>query len=140
MTIASDKPTAGQTMCMAELSILVVGKDVPQSPFVDLCTSILRKAGLQPQIHGMGTNVEGNPSSILSAVQECHREVNRAAKSHMVHLMLQMNSTQPESSTESETTASTSCTMDPSSDHPRVHVEEGGGNGQEKCMSKEEVE
>ncbi|RKP12377.1 hypothetical protein BJ684DRAFT_5354, partial [Piptocephalis cylindrospora] len=67
----------------AELSILVVGQDVPQSPFVDICTKILSKAGLQPQTHGMGTNIEGKPTTILSAVQDCHREVNQAAKSRM---------------------------------------------------------
>lgn len=61
----------------ADISIVPLGVGVSLSNYVAACERILEQAGLQPQLHAFGTNVEGEWETLFAALKECHQEVHR---------------------------------------------------------------
>ena len=61
----------------ADISVVPLGVGVSLSSYVAACERILRDAGLEPQLHAFGTNVEGEWDTLFSALKQCHREVHR---------------------------------------------------------------
>jgi uncharacterized protein (TIGR00106 family) len=57
---------------LADLSIVPIGVGVSLSPYVAACERVLLDAGLSPQLHAYGTNVEGEWDKVFEAVRRCH--------------------------------------------------------------------
>ena len=60
----------------ADLSIVPLGVGVSVSEYVAACEKILREAGLSPQLHAYGTNMEGEWDEVMAAVKRCHEKVH----------------------------------------------------------------
>jgi uncharacterized protein (TIGR00106 family) len=57
---------------LADLSIVPIGVGVSLSRYVAACERVLLDAGLSPQLHAYGTNVEGEWDKVFEAVRRCH--------------------------------------------------------------------
>jgi uncharacterized protein (TIGR00106 family) len=61
---------------LAEISVVPIGVGVSLSPYVAACERVLREAGLDPQLHAFGSNVEGDWDAVLGAIRRCHEVVH----------------------------------------------------------------
>ncbi len=61
---------------IADFCVIPLGAGLSVSPFVAECERILADAGLNPQLHAYGTNVEGEWSAVFEALQKCHERVH----------------------------------------------------------------
>ena len=61
---------------IADLCLVPLGVGVSVSPYVAKCQEVLRAAGLEPQMHAYGTNVEGEWDAVFAAIRRCHEEVH----------------------------------------------------------------
>jgi len=59
------------------VSVIPIGVGVSLSEYVAACERVLAQAGLNPQLHAHGTNVEGEWDVVFSAVRECVATVHR---------------------------------------------------------------
>jgi len=57
---------------IADLSVIPLGVGLSLSSYVAACERVLREAGLEPQLHANGTNVEGEWDDIMAALKRCH--------------------------------------------------------------------
>jgi len=57
---------------MVGMSLIPIGTDVSLSPYVAECQRILEEAGLEPELHANGTNIEGEWHTVMEAVRRCH--------------------------------------------------------------------
>jgi len=57
---------------IADIAIVPLGVGLSLSPYVAACEKVLRSAGLDPQLHANGTNVEGGWDEIMAALRLCH--------------------------------------------------------------------
>jgi uncharacterized protein (TIGR00106 family) len=57
---------------IAELTLLPIGVGVSLSSYVAACERVLREAGLRPELHANGTNVEGDWDAVMAALRRCH--------------------------------------------------------------------
>jgi uncharacterized protein (TIGR00106 family) len=57
---------------LVDVSIVPIGVGVSLSGYVAACERVLLAAGLQPQLHAYGTNVEGEWDQVFAAVKRCH--------------------------------------------------------------------
>jgi len=57
---------------MADIAIIPIGAGVSLSKYVAACEKILIEAGLDPQLHANGTNVQGEWTAVFDAVKHCH--------------------------------------------------------------------
>jgi len=57
---------------IADLAIIPIGVGVSLSKYVAACEHVLLEAGLEPQLHVNGTNVEGEWDEIFAALKRCH--------------------------------------------------------------------
>ena len=65
-------------MCATmELQILPVGVGNSLSSYVAASERVLTEAGLAPQLHAFGTNVEGEWGTLVDAVRRCHDVVHQ---------------------------------------------------------------
>jgi uncharacterized protein (TIGR00106 family) len=62
---------------IADLAIIPIGVGVSLSEYVAACEQILADAGLEPQLHANGTNVEGEWSVIAAAIERCHQKLHQ---------------------------------------------------------------
>lgn len=62
---------------IADLAIIPIGVGVSLSEYVAACERILTDAGLEPQLHANGTNVEGEWSDIAAAIERCHQKLHQ---------------------------------------------------------------
>ena len=60
----------------AELCVVPLGAGVSVSRYIAACEPILREAGLNPQLHGYGTNVEGEWDAVFAAFKRCHEAIH----------------------------------------------------------------
>jgi uncharacterized protein (TIGR00106 family) len=60
----------------AMISIIPIGTGVSLSGYVAACERVLRDAGLDPQLHAHGSNVEGEWDTVMDAVRRCHEVVH----------------------------------------------------------------
>jgi uncharacterized protein (TIGR00106 family) len=62
---------------IADIAIVPIGVGVSLSKYVAACERILAEAGLAPQLHANGTNVEGDWDTIFAALKRCHQVVHK---------------------------------------------------------------
>ncbi len=62
---------------IADLAIIPIGVGVSLSEYVAACERILADAGLEPQLHANGTNVEGEWRVIAAAIERCHQKLHQ---------------------------------------------------------------
>ncbi len=61
---------------LADISIIPLAAGVSLSPYVAACERVLREAGLEPQLHAFGTNIEGEWDAVFAALKRCHETVH----------------------------------------------------------------
>lgn len=61
---------------IADFCIVPIGVGVSVSPYIAVCEKILTEAGLNPQLHAYGTNVEGEWDTVFNALKTCHQTVH----------------------------------------------------------------
>jgi uncharacterized protein (TIGR00106 family) len=61
---------------IADVSIVPMGVGVSVSKYVAACEGVFRDAGLTPQLHAYGTNVEGEWDAVFAAVKRCHEVIH----------------------------------------------------------------
>lgn len=59
-----------------EICIVPIGVDVSLSGYVAACQQVLEDAGLQPELHAFGTNVEGDWEVLMAALKRCHERLH----------------------------------------------------------------
>lgn len=57
---------------LVDISLVPLGVGVSLSRYVAACERVLTEAGLSPQLHAFGTNVEGEWDHVFAAVKRCH--------------------------------------------------------------------
>ena len=62
---------------LMDVSIVPIGVGVSLSKYVAECERLLREAGLEPRLHAMGTEIEGEWDAVFAAVQRCHEALHR---------------------------------------------------------------
>ncbi|MDA3922077.1 MAG: MTH1187 family thiamine-binding protein [Salinisphaera sp.] len=60
----------------AEICVIPMGAGVSVSAYVAACQPILEGAGLKPQMHAYGTNVEGEWDDVFAAFKRCHEIIH----------------------------------------------------------------
>ncbi len=61
---------------IVDLCLIPVGAGVSLSPYVAACERTLAAAGLKPELHANGTNVEGEWDTVFAAIKRCHEVVH----------------------------------------------------------------
>ncbi|MBC8505847.1 MAG: MTH1187 family thiamine-binding protein [Anaerolineales bacterium] len=61
---------------IADIAIVPIGVGVSLSKYVAVCEGVFIDAGLIPQLHGNGTNVEGDWEVVFAALKRCHETVH----------------------------------------------------------------
>lgn len=61
---------------IADVCIVPLGVGVSVSEYVVACEKIFREAGLNPQLHAYGTNLEGEWEEVMGAIKRCHERVH----------------------------------------------------------------
>jgi uncharacterized protein (TIGR00106 family) len=61
---------------IADLCVVPIGIGVSLGPYIAACEKILTKAGLKTQLHGYGTNIEGEWDQVMQAIKECHEALH----------------------------------------------------------------
>jgi uncharacterized protein (TIGR00106 family) len=61
---------------IADVCVVPLGVGVSVSEYVVACEKIFREAGLNPQLHAYGTNVEGEWEEVMGAIKRCHERVH----------------------------------------------------------------
>lgn len=61
---------------IAYISIIPIGVGISLSRYVAACEQILAEAGLTPQLHANGTNVEGEWEVVFAALNRCHEAIH----------------------------------------------------------------
>jgi uncharacterized protein (TIGR00106 family) len=57
---------------IADIAIIPIGVGLSLSKYVAACELILIDAGLNPQLHANGTNVQGEWTAVFNALKRCH--------------------------------------------------------------------
>lgn len=60
----------------ADLCVVPLGAGISVSKYIAACEEVLQQAGLNPELHGFGTNIEGDLDTVLDAVKLCHEKVH----------------------------------------------------------------
>jgi len=61
---------------MVDLCIVPIGVGVSLSEYIVACQKIVRDAGLTHELHGFGTNIEGEWDEVFDVVKRCHQTVH----------------------------------------------------------------
>ncbi len=61
---------------IADLCLIPLNADPSLSKYIAACERVLRDAGLNPQLHAYGTNIEGEWDAVMAAVKRCHEVVH----------------------------------------------------------------
>jgi len=59
-----------------ELCVVPIGAGTSLGEHIAVCQEILEAAGLTPQLHAYGTNVEGEWDTVFAAIRECHERLH----------------------------------------------------------------
>lgn len=57
---------------IAELSVTPIDRNRSVSDHIAACERVLEESGLSFQLHGTGTNIEGEWEQVIDAVRKCH--------------------------------------------------------------------
>lgn len=61
---------------IADFTIVPIGVGVSVSRYVAACHAIFEEAGLNTNLHGYGTNIEGEWDEVFAAVKACHDKLH----------------------------------------------------------------
>jgi uncharacterized protein (TIGR00106 family) len=61
---------------IADLCVVPIGVGVSLGSYIAECEKILLNAGLNIQLHGYGTNIEGEWDVVMQAIKDCHQELH----------------------------------------------------------------
>jgi uncharacterized protein (TIGR00106 family) len=61
---------------IAEFCLVPIGVGTSLSRYIAECERILEEAGLNPQLHAYGTNVEGEWDNVVGALKRCHETLH----------------------------------------------------------------
>lgn len=61
---------------IADFCVVPLGVGVSVSEYVAACERLLRDAGLNPQLHAYGTNIEGEWDDVFAAIKSCHEKIH----------------------------------------------------------------
>lgn len=61
---------------IADVCVVPLGVGLSVSEYVAACERIFKEAGLNPQLHAYGTNIEGDLDDVIAAIKRCHEEVH----------------------------------------------------------------
>ena len=61
---------------IADVCIVPIGVGTSVSKYVVKCEKIFQAAGLNPQLHAYGTNIEGEWDEINAAIRKCHEAIH----------------------------------------------------------------
>ena len=59
-----------------DLCVIPIGAGISLSPYIAECQRVLQEAGLTPQMHAYGTNLEGDWDTVMGAIRQCHERVH----------------------------------------------------------------
>jgi len=62
---------------IADVMIAPIGVGVSVSKYVAECQKIFEDAGLNPQMHGYGTNIEGEWEDVFGAIKKAHEVLHK---------------------------------------------------------------
>lgn len=57
---------------IADIHIIPLGVGTSLSTYIAACEKVIRDAGLNPNLHAYGTNVEGDWDAVTGALKKCH--------------------------------------------------------------------
>lgn len=60
----------------AEICLIPLTGELSLTPYIARCQQVLEAAGLSPQLHAYGTNVEGDWDTVMHALRDCHEAVH----------------------------------------------------------------
>ena len=63
---------------LADIMIAPIGVGLSVSKYVVECEKIFKDANLNPQLHGYGTNIEGEWDDVFAAVKKCHELLHKS--------------------------------------------------------------
>lgn len=69
---------------IAELSIIPIGVGLSLSKYIAECERILKKKGLNIQLHAEGTNIEGEFNEVFDAIKSCIEAVHKLGAPRIV--------------------------------------------------------
>ena len=61
---------------IADVCVVPIGVGVSVSEYIVACEKIFHEAGLNPQLHAYGTNVEGEWDNVMAAIKLCHERIH----------------------------------------------------------------
>jgi len=61
---------------VADLCVVPMGVGVSLGSYIAECEKILLNAGLNIQLHGYGTNIEGEWDVVMQAIKDCHQALH----------------------------------------------------------------
>ena len=61
---------------LVDLCVVPIGVGVSVSAQVAECQRVLKAAGLKPELHAYGTNIEGEWDQVMNAIKACHEAVH----------------------------------------------------------------
>ena len=61
---------------IADVCIVPLGVGLSLSEYVAACEHIFKEAGLNPQLHAYGTNIEGDLDEVVTAIKRCHEKMH----------------------------------------------------------------
>ncbi len=73
----------------AEICLIPLGAGLSLSPYIAQCQRVLQAAGLRPELHAYGTNVEGDWDTVMPAIRACHEAVH-AMGAPRIHTSLKL--------------------------------------------------
>ena len=59
-----------------DVCVIPLGVGISVSEYIVACKKIFDDAGLVNQMHGYGTNVEGDWDEVMAAIRRCHETVH----------------------------------------------------------------
>ena len=62
---------------IVDFCLVPIGVGVSLGSYIAACEKILTRSGLKIQLHGYGTNVEGEWDVVMRAIKECHEEIHK---------------------------------------------------------------
>lgn len=61
---------------IVDLCVVPLGVGVSVSSQVKRCLEVIEKSGLSYNVHGYGTNIEGEWEAVFSVIKECHQTLH----------------------------------------------------------------
>lgn len=62
---------------VAEFSMIPIGVGVSLSQYIAACKKVLEETDLKIELHGNGTNIEGEWDQVMLAIKRCHEVVHQ---------------------------------------------------------------